>query len=123
VRAVGADPAELEGELLVDAVVANQLRSQLTSVEEALACRRLRTAHGLTVKGIAQLLQRALNAAGQGLLPARRRARPCEQKGEFRALPGPRQRAVDAKKAALQSSQPNGADDGVAGSGGFPGEF
>ena len=60
VRAVDAsdvDVAELEGELLVDAVVANQLRSQLTAVEEALACRRLKTEYGLTLKGIAQRLQ------------------------------------------------------------------
>ena len=60
VRAVDAsdvDVAELEGELLVDAVVANQLRSQLTPVEEALACRRLKTEYGLTLKGIAQRLQ------------------------------------------------------------------
>jgi ParB/RepB/Spo0J family partition protein len=60
VRAVDpgdVDVAELEGELLVDAVVANQLRSQLTPVEEALACRRLKTEYGLTLKGIAQRLQ------------------------------------------------------------------
>jgi hypothetical protein len=43
--------------LLVDAVVANQLRSQLTPIEEALACRRLKTQHRLTLKGIAQRLQ------------------------------------------------------------------
>jgi ParB family chromosome partitioning protein len=48
---------DAEGELLVDAVVANQLRSQLTALEEALACRRLKRGHGLTVKGIAQRLQ------------------------------------------------------------------
>jgi ParB/RepB/Spo0J family partition protein len=53
----GADNAALEGELLVDAVVANQLRSQLSPVEEALACRRLKSDHGLTLKGIAQKLQ------------------------------------------------------------------
>ena len=53
----GDDTAELEAELLVDAVVANQLRSQLTLVEEALACRRLKAEHGLTIKGIAQKLQ------------------------------------------------------------------
>jgi ParB/RepB/Spo0J family partition protein len=53
----GEDAVELEAELLVDAVVANQLRSQLTPIEEALACRRLKTEHGLTVKGIAQRLQ------------------------------------------------------------------
>jgi ParB/RepB/Spo0J family partition protein len=59
VRAVDAsdDAGELEAELLVDAVVANQLRSQLTPIEEALACRRLKTEHGLTLKGIAQRLQ------------------------------------------------------------------
>jgi ParB/RepB/Spo0J family partition protein len=59
VRAVdaGESTTELEAELLVDAVVANQLRSQLTPIEEALACRRLKTEHGLTVKGIAQRLQ------------------------------------------------------------------
>ena len=51
-----AEEAE-EAELLVDAVVANQLRSQLSLVEEALACRRLKTDHGLTLKGIAQKLQ------------------------------------------------------------------
>jgi ParB/RepB/Spo0J family partition protein len=53
----GEDAAAMEGELLVDAVLANQLRSQLSPVEEALACRRLKTDHGLTVKGIAQKLQ------------------------------------------------------------------
>ena len=59
VRAVdaGEDGAELEAELLVDAIVSNQLRSQLTPIEEALACRRLKTEHGLTLKGIAQRLQ------------------------------------------------------------------
>jgi ParB family chromosome partitioning protein len=59
VRPVDADMdnAALEGELLIDAVVANQLRSQLSPVEEALACRRLKTDHGLTLKGIAQKLQ------------------------------------------------------------------
>jgi ParB/RepB/Spo0J family partition protein len=59
VRAVdaGESSAELEAELLVDAVVSNQLRSQLTPIEEALACRRLKTEHGLTLKGIAQRLQ------------------------------------------------------------------
>jgi ParB/RepB/Spo0J family partition protein len=51
------DSAVAEGELLVDAVVANQLRSQLSPVEEALACRRLKRDHGLTLKGIAQKLQ------------------------------------------------------------------
>lgn len=51
------DSATVEAELLVDAVVANQLRSQLSPVEEALACRRLKTDHGLTLKGIAQKLQ------------------------------------------------------------------
>ena len=56
-RPSDVDVAELEGELLVDAVVANQLRSQLTPVEEALACRRLKTEYGLTLKGIAQRLQ------------------------------------------------------------------
>jgi ParB/RepB/Spo0J family partition protein len=53
----GEDAAAVEGELLVDAVVANQLRSQLSPVEEALACRRLKGDHGLTLKGIAQKLQ------------------------------------------------------------------
>jgi len=53
----GDDAAAVEGELLVDAVVANQLRSQLSPVEEALACRRLKRDHGLTLKGIAQKLQ------------------------------------------------------------------
>ncbi len=53
----GEGTAELEAELLVDAVVANQLRSQLTPIEEALACRRLKSEHGLTLKGIAQRLQ------------------------------------------------------------------
>ncbi|MFP5364307.1 MAG: ParB/RepB/Spo0J family partition protein [Thermoleophilia bacterium] len=53
----GRDDAAREGELLVDAVVANQLRAQLSPVEEALACRRLKSEHGLTVKGIAQKLQ------------------------------------------------------------------
>jgi DNA-binding transcriptional MerR regulator len=38
-------------------MIANQLRSQLSPLEEALACRRLRTEHGLTLKGIAQHLQ------------------------------------------------------------------
>jgi len=38
-------------------MIANQLRSQLSPLEEALACRRLRTEHGLTPKGIAQHLQ------------------------------------------------------------------
>jgi ParB/RepB/Spo0J family partition protein len=52
-----ADAVVAEGELLVDAVVANQLRSQLSPVEEALACRRLKSDHGLTLKGIAQKLQ------------------------------------------------------------------
>ena len=51
------DNTAIEGELLVDAVVANQLRSQLSPVEEALACRRLKREHGLTLKGIAQKLQ------------------------------------------------------------------
>ena len=53
----GDDTAELEAELLVDAIVANRLRSPLTLLEEALACRRLKVEHGLTVKGIAQKLQ------------------------------------------------------------------
>jgi ParB family chromosome partitioning protein len=60
VRAVDAsdvDVADVEGELLVDAFIANQQRSQLTPVEEALACQRLKTEHGLTLKGIAQRLQ------------------------------------------------------------------
>lgn len=61
VRAAGAgtgeESAAVEAEMLVDAVVANQLRSQLSPVEEALACRRLKVEHGLTVKGIAQKLQ------------------------------------------------------------------
>jgi hypothetical protein len=59
VRAVdaGDEAGELEAELLVDAVVANQLRSQLTPIDEALACRRLKSDHGLTLKGIAQRLQ------------------------------------------------------------------
>ncbi len=51
------DSTGVEAELLVDAVVANQLRSQLSPVEEALACRRLKREHGLTLKGIAQKLQ------------------------------------------------------------------
>jgi ParB family chromosome partitioning protein len=51
------DSVAAEGELLVDAVVANQLRSQLSPLEEALACRRLKRDHGLTLKGIAQSLQ------------------------------------------------------------------
>ncbi|HEY2216873.1 MAG TPA: ParB/RepB/Spo0J family partition protein, partial [Solirubrobacteraceae bacterium] len=56
VRPIDADDdsAAAEGELLVDAVVANQLRSQLSPLEEALACRRLKRDHGLTLKGIAQ---------------------------------------------------------------------
>lgn len=53
----GDDTAELEAELLVDAFVANQHRSPLSLVEQALACRRLKVDHGLTVKGIAQKLQ------------------------------------------------------------------
>jgi len=53
----GQDDGAREGELLVDAVVVNQLRAQLSPVEEALACRRLKSEHGLTVKGIAQKLQ------------------------------------------------------------------
>jgi ParB family chromosome partitioning protein len=59
VRPVDADEdaGVAEGELLVDAVVANQLRSQLSPVEEALACRRLKRDHGLTLKGIAHKLQ------------------------------------------------------------------
>jgi ParB/RepB/Spo0J family partition protein len=51
------DTAELEAELLVDAFVANQHRSPLSLVEQALACRRLKVDHGLTVKGIAEKLQ------------------------------------------------------------------
>jgi ParB-like chromosome segregation protein Spo0J len=50
-------PEVRDAELLVDAVVENQLRASLSPVEEALACRRLKTDHGLTVKGIAQKLQ------------------------------------------------------------------
>ena len=59
VRPVGAgeDSAELEAELLVDAFAANQHRSSLSLVEQALACRRLKVDHGLTTKGIAQKLQ------------------------------------------------------------------
>ena len=38
-------------------MIANQLRSQLSPLEEARVCRRLRTEHGLTLKGIAQHLQ------------------------------------------------------------------
>ena len=53
----GDDTAELEAELLVDAFVANQHRSPLSLVEQALACQRLKVDHGLTVKGIAQKLQ------------------------------------------------------------------
>jgi ParB/RepB/Spo0J family partition protein len=53
----GEDSAAVEGQLLVDAVVANQLRSQLSPVEEAMARRRLKRQHGLTLKGIAQKLQ------------------------------------------------------------------
>jgi ParB/RepB/Spo0J family partition protein len=53
----GDATAELEAELLVDAIVANRLRSPLTLLEEALACRRLKVEHGLTIKGIAQKLQ------------------------------------------------------------------
>lgn len=36
------EAAAVEGELLIDAVVANQLRSQRSPVEEALACKRLK---------------------------------------------------------------------------------
>jgi ParB/RepB/Spo0J family partition protein len=50
-------PEVRDAELLIDAVVENQLRAPLSPVEEALACRRLKTDHGLTVKGIAQKLQ------------------------------------------------------------------
>ena len=58
IRLPGAnDDTGDEAELLVDAMVANQLRSQLSAVEEALACRRLKREHGLTLKGIAQRLQ------------------------------------------------------------------
>jgi len=46
-----------DAEQLVDAVVCNQLREQLTALEEAIACRRLKGEHGLTLKGIAQKLQ------------------------------------------------------------------
>ena len=53
----GDDTAELEAELLVDAFVANQHRSPLSLVEQALACRRLKVDHGLTIKGIAEKLQ------------------------------------------------------------------
>ena len=53
----GDDTVELEGELLIDAFVANQHRSPLSLVEQALACRRLKVDHGLTIKGIAQKLQ------------------------------------------------------------------
>jgi ParB family transcriptional regulator, chromosome partitioning protein len=50
-------PEVRDAELLVDALVENQLRAPLSAVEEALACRRLKTDHGLTVKGIAERLQ------------------------------------------------------------------
>jgi ParB/RepB/Spo0J family partition protein len=50
-------PEVRDAELLVDALVENQLRAPLSPVEEALACRRLKTDHGLTVKGIAEKLQ------------------------------------------------------------------
>ena len=53
----GDDTAELEAELLVDAFVANQHRSPLSLVEQALACRRLKVDHGLTIKGIAEKLK------------------------------------------------------------------
>jgi ParB family chromosome partitioning protein len=53
----GEDAGAVEAELLVDAVVANQLRSQLSPVEQALACRRLKCDPGLMLKGIAQKLQ------------------------------------------------------------------
>ena len=53
----GDDTAELEAELLVDAFVVNQHRSQLTLIEQALACRRLKVDHGLTIKGIAEKLR------------------------------------------------------------------
>jgi ParB-like chromosome segregation protein Spo0J len=48
VRPVGA--AEDTAALLVDAIVASRLRSPLTLLEEALACRRLKAEHGLTIK-------------------------------------------------------------------------
>ena len=58
----GDDTAELEAELLVDAFVVNQHRSQLTLIEQALACRRLKVDHGLTIKGIAEKLQHQAGA-------------------------------------------------------------
>jgi ParB/RepB/Spo0J family partition protein len=55
VRAAGAGDADEESELVAEAVIENELRSQLDPVQRALGYRRMKDG-GLTIKGVAQRL-------------------------------------------------------------------